>query len=94
MMAAVADFAESKGEPPPVLTLALDCEYYHALPHRGGVLDQPAGLLRRMRTATNVYRAFIEYNREGRQAGKMAKWRNENSGIWEIVADVNRMRNG
>lgn len=94
MMAAAADFAEEKGEPPPVLILALDCEFYRALPKGGGVLDQPAGLLRKMRTALNVFRAFIEYKREGRQAGRMAKWRSENEQIWEIVAEVNKVRNG
>ncbi len=47
-----------------------------------------------MRTVMNVYRAFRMYHGEGMKPGEMAKWRNENSGIWEIVSDVNRIRNG
>jgi len=42
----------------------------------------------------NVYRAFKIYHAEGAGAGEMAKWRKENSEVWDIVSDVNRIRNG
>ena len=57
------------------------------------MLDQPAGLLLRMRSAMNVYRAIGIYQRDGQKAGGMAKWRSENQDIWDIVQDVNRIRN-
>ena len=72
----------------------MDCEAYHALPRAGGVLDQPAGLLKRMRATMNVYRAYQAYQHDGMKAGEMAKWRSENSDIWEIVIDIERLRNG
>lgn len=57
-------------------------------------MDQPAGLLAKMRGVMNVYRAFTEYINSGKNAGGMAKWRNDNQDIYEIVSEINRMRNG
>lgn len=94
MMAAAADYAEGAGNRPRILTLALDCEAYRALPRSGGVLDQPAGLLKKMRTVLNVYRAFKVYNSEGQRAGMMAKWRRQNADAWNLISEVNRLRNG
>ena len=50
---------------PRLLELALECEEYQSLPYSGGVMDQPAGLLRKLRQVGNVYRAFREYERKG-----------------------------
>jgi len=60
----------------------------------GGIQDQPAGLLDKIDAVLNVYRAFKIYHAEGAGAGEMAKWRKENSEVWDIVSDVNRIRNG
>ena len=91
---AVADYAENHGSLPKILRLALDCEYFNARPRDGGILDQPAGLLMKIRVAMNVYRAYTAYGRDGKKAGEMAKWKMENADLWEIVSDVERLRNG
>ena len=52
---AAADCAEGKGPPPPELRLYWECRDLGALPRAGGVQDQPAGLIQRMRAANNVY---------------------------------------
>ena len=93
-MIAAADYAERKSPPPQILLLALDCEHYRALPYSGGVMDQPAGLLGKMRAVMNVYHAFVEYKNAGMRAGGMAKWRNENQEIYDIISEINRLRNG
>lgn len=68
------------------------CERYNALPVSGGVLDQPAGLMRKMSQVMNVYRAYAAYLRDGKQPGNMAKWRSEHSDLWEIVAEIEELR--
>ena len=55
-------------------------------------MEQPAGLLRKMRQVGNVYRAFREYERKGKVPGESAKWKNEHTDIWNIVSEVNRLR--
>lgn len=77
---------------PPLLELGFDCEHYHALPLPGGIWDQPAGLLRKIRSAMNVYHAFKQYQRGGKKAGEMAKWRKENEDMWQIVSEINGLR--
>lgn len=77
---------------PRLLELSLECEEYRALPYSGGVMEQPAGLLRKMRQVGNVYRAFREYERKGKVPGESAKWKNEHSDIWDIVSQVNELR--
>lgn len=49
---------------PALLELALNCENYRALPYSGGVMEQPAGLLRKMRQVRNVYEAVKMYKAE------------------------------
>ena len=90
----MADYAENHGSLPKILRLARDCENFSALPRIGGILDQPAGLLMKIRVAMNVYRAYTAYERDGKKAGEMAKWKMENADLWEIVSDVERLRNG
>lgn len=77
---------------PPLLELALSCENYRALPYSGGVMDQPAGLLRKMRQVQNIYEAVRLYKREGNKPGKSAKWKREHEDVWEIVDQVERLR--
>ena len=57
LIRAAADYAEGNGPTPPELQLYWQCRDLNALPYAGGVLDQPAGLVQRMRAANNVYQA-------------------------------------
>ena len=77
---------------PALLELALNCENYRALPYSGGVMEQPAGLLRKMRQVQNVYEAFRLYKKEGNKPGEIAKWKRENESVWDIVNQVERLR--
>jgi len=77
---------------PDLLELALNCENYRALPYSGGVLEQPAGLLRKMRKVTNVYQSFKVYQQEGNKPGEVAKWKREHEDIWDIVSQVEKLR--
>ena len=77
---------------PALLELALNCENYRALPYSGGVMDQPAGLLRKMRQVNNVYEAARMYKREGNKPGESAKWKREHQEVWDIVDQVEKLR--
>lgn len=77
---------------PALLELAINCENYRALPYSGGVMEQPAGLLRKMRQVNNVYEAVRIYKREGNKPGESAKWKREHEEVWDIVNQVERLR--
>ena len=77
---------------PALLELAVNCENYRALPYSGGVLEQPAGLLRKMRQVNNVYEAVRIYKREGNKPGETAKWKREHEEVWDIVDQVEKLR--
>ena len=77
---------------PALLELALNCENYRALPYSGGVMEQPAGLLRKMRQVNNVYEAVRIYKREGNKPGESAKWKREHEEVWDIVDQVEKLR--
>lgn len=70
----------------------MDCDRYQCLPLAGGVLDQPAGLMRRLRMVLNVYHALKRYLKEGKKPGEMARWRRENEEAWMIVSEINELR--
>jgi phosphosulfolactate synthase (CoM biosynthesis protein A) len=55
-------------------------------------MEQPAGLLRKMRQVNNVYDAFKIYKREGTKPGESAKWKREHEDVWDIVNEVERLR--
>jgi phosphosulfolactate synthase (CoM biosynthesis protein A) len=55
-------------------------------------MEQPAGLLRKMRQVNNVYDAFKIYKREGTKPGESAKWKREHEEVWDIVNEVERLR--
>ncbi|MDX9779624.1 MAG: hypothetical protein RBT66_01150 [bacterium] len=74
------------------MELALNCEEYRALPYSGGVMDQPAGLLRKMRQVNNVYQTFKVYQQEGNRPGETAKWKREHEDMWNIVSQVEKLR--
>lgn len=75
-----------------MLELATECETYQALPMSGGVLEQPAGLMRKMRQVNNVYKAYTRYEEAGKKPGAMAKWKRENEAIWNIIEWVEELR--
>ncbi len=75
-----------------MLELSLTCDEYHALPFSGGVMEQPAGLMHKLRQVSNVYRAFQMYKNEGQIPGQSAKWKREHKQIWNIVMEVNELR--
>ena len=77
---------------PALLELAINCENYRALPYSGGVMEQPAGLLRKMRQVNNVYEAVRIYKREGNKPGESAKWKREHQEVWDIVDQVEKLR--
>jgi len=77
---------------PRLLELSLSCEEYHALPFSGGVMEQPAGLMRKLRQVGNVYRAFQIYKNEWQKPGETAKWKREHEQVWNIVQEVNELR--
>ena len=55
-------------------------------------MDQPAGLLRKMRQVNNVYEAVRLYKKEGNRPGETAKWKREHEDVWEIVDQVQKLR--
>ena len=77
---------------PALLELAVNCENYRALPYSGGVLEQPAGLLRKMRQVRNVYEAVKMNKAEGNKPGESAKWKREHEDVWDIVDQVEKLR--
>jgi len=78
---------------PPLLELAFQVEQYNALPLSGGLWEQPAGLMRKILQVLNVYHAIRRHEIEGKQPGEMAKWRKENEYVWNIVSEMNELRN-
>jgi len=75
-----------------LLLLALDCEKYQSLPVSGGVWEQPAGLLAKMRKVVNVFRAYSLYQSHGNKPGEIAKWKRENEAVWNIIEWVEELR--
>ena len=62
------------------------------MPVSGGVWEQPAGLMRKLRQVSNVYRAYSRYEEEGKKPGATAKWKRENEAILNIVEWVEELR--
>lgn len=75
-----------------MLELGLECEQYNSLPYSGGVMDQPAGLLKKLRQCVNVYTAFRLYKQGGNKPGEMAKWKKEHEDVWDIISEVQELR--
>lgn len=90
-MAAVAA-AEGTGEPPPELELAFENRDFGGLPEAGGLMDQPAGLLKRMRIAMAGFTAWRRWL--DREAGKEGEFAERYPRDWAIVKDVMEMRHG
>lgn len=88
MILAAADFADGKTKVAPrELTLLWNCDRFEALPKAGGLLDQPYGLMLRMRMCENVHGAM--------QLWKASKWETferEHPAEWDIVQQVMSLR--
>jgi hypothetical protein len=85
---AAALYADGKGSPPDELRLAFRCQQWGTLPHSGGLLDQPAGLVERMTIAVNVYNAWKSYiTRDPKQDAAFFK-----SDAWQVAKSVLELR--
>ncbi len=73
------------GQIPETLSLALDCQAFSALPLVGGILDQPAGLVKRMRSYLNIYNALTAW--KNHRQGAEADFVKNNPAAWRIVKE-------
>ena len=90
MILAAADCADGTGSPPVELEYVWNAKRYGGLPEPGGQLDQPAGLLRRMRAVENTYEAWTAYkNQPAKDVGMFIKNHKE---AWMIVKSILDMR--
>lgn len=93
MILAAAACAESGQAPPPELSLMWECQDFAALPYPGGLLDQPAGLIRRMRKAYAVWWAYREWGRAMRRADvSLARWTADHPEAWALKHAVDELR--
>lgn len=74
------------------LEYAWNCRLFGGLPESGGQLDQPAGLLKRMRAASTAYDAWRAWIQNGGKDIKAFKERNPTA--WEIVKMILKERHG
>jgi hypothetical protein len=89
MILAAAEYGETpNGDPPPGLSLALSCRRWNSLPEAGGLLDQPAGLLRRLSIVENVYNCF----RALKESNDLADFGNKHPEQVALIESVIRMR--
>lgn len=56
------------------------------MPYPGALLDQPAGLIRRMTIAEDAYDVMREYLTL--PAGQGASWADRNPEAWELVIEL------
>ncbi len=76
------------GEIPDILALAFDCQTFSALPLAGGVLDQPAGLCKKMRIYLNVHKALIAWKHI--RPNRIKEFKNDYPDAWAIVKEYLR----
>lgn len=91
MILAAADYAEDvpDSSPPPDLRLMQHCHQFPgALPEPGGLRDQPAGLLTRMRYLDGVYRVL----RSLHEAKSRSKWAERNPDGWKLKLAIDKLR--
>ncbi len=75
--------ATKKGAPPPELELAWSARSWKALPEPGGLLDQPAGLLKRMQISINIWDAFQQW--KAHKPGDEIAFKKNYPWAWEII---------
>jgi hypothetical protein len=68
--------------------LSWDCQRYHCLPKAGGLEDQLARTMARMRAAQNVYDAMSAYYQADKAGALTIEWMQRNRSIMNIAAYV------
>ncbi len=63
-------------------------DFHGALPYPGSLLDQPAGLVRRMRKAKQVWQVFDAF----RRAKSWERFQVDNPDAWDLKCAVDRLR--
>ena len=71
-----------------MLSLAWQSKSWNVLPNPGGLLDQPAGMVRRMTVLNNVYEAVKAF----RAARNVAEWCDQYPDAWNLVQHVLKLR--
>lgn len=85
------NYVEGKGPLPNELELAFYARDFHALPEAGGVYDQPAGMVRRMKNALDVYNLWREW--KTLDAERKGDWIKAHPGRWSAVNQILEIRN-
>jgi hypothetical protein len=86
-----ADYAEdARREPPPELTLYFQMrDFPGSLPEAGGLRDQPAGLLTRIRRAGRVWTVYTDFH----NATSWKRFSLQRPDDWELKNAMDEMRN-
>ncbi len=95
MIIAAADLGRyGEGQPPRELQIAWEIKRWSALPEAGGLLDQPAGLLRRAGYLHDIFTAHRSYRDAllSHKGDSLAAWESRNSDIMELLAHVRRLK--
>ena len=90
MILAAVRYAEDpeRHRPPDELELLWQCRQMHALPYPGGILDQPAGLIRRMLSIDNAYATWRSFS----QSAHKPQWADDHPDGWRLVQQIWRLR--
>jgi hypothetical protein len=65
-----------------------DFRAFGALPDPGALLDQPAGLLARMRHAENIWQVYDSFHK----ATSWTRWQVDNPGAWDLKVRLDKLR--
>jgi hypothetical protein len=71
------------------LELAFDCQNFGALPYAGGLLDQPVGLMRRLRVAKNVFETVMGWKET---SGDVEAWNKSNPNGIKLISWIAKLR--
>ncbi|MCZ2459164.1 MAG: hypothetical protein LC128_06020 [Chitinophagales bacterium] len=89
---AVVDYLDKKRKPPPELVMGWGMRRFGGLLEAGGMLDQPVGLMYKIRSALNVEDIWKTYKRI--KPGDMGKWIKNNPDDWKFVKAIEELMNG
>jgi hypothetical protein len=92
MILAAAECAYGRAEPPPDLKLMWDWMQWRVLPESGGLRDQRAGELERMKTAYRVWATMKSWKET--DAKDADAWREKYPEGWQIILMVQELRHG
>lgn len=91
MMLAAAAAGQRKGDPDPLLKLALRCERWEALPLPGGMLDQPDWLMDQFAVSLNVFHAWRSYTDKGWKVDDI-RWAERNPSAWKVIGATEKLK--